>query len=328
MIYNKRNALVLLVSLLLSACSVLPPVQPPKTKLVLYTLQDEETLLSRYAPVFAIEDAQESYNRIGTPGAKLGPGKEEIIYVDPKTPTVYAREDQFVTGKGHYTNLIYRIHFEEVPGGFAPYYLGAGKNVGLLFIITLNNENEPVLYTSVHTCGCYLAFVPTSYTPADVLPRGWKKERQDVYSESLPGLLDHRSESPEQDKVVFVIRGGTHRVKDIWLADGGFLPDYKKITADLQPFGALEMLPLGDQWATSFYETTGPRVGYVKGSYKSRERLYMSWWAFDWQIGEDKKLGRDKFDGVTFYTSLKPWAREASDLRDFVTFAEYWGWKF
>ena len=328
MIYNKRNALVLLVSLLLSACSVLPPVQPPKTKLVLYTLQDEETLLSRYAPVFAIEDAQESYNRIGTPGAKLGPGKEEIIYVDPKTPTVYAREDQFVTRKGHYTNLIYRIHFEEVPGGFAPYYLGAGKNVGLLFIITLNNENEPVLYTSVHTCGCYLAFVPTSYTPADVLPRGWKKERQDVYSESLPGLLDHRSDAPEQDKVVFVIRGGTHRVKDIWLADGGFLPDYKKITADLQPFGALEMLPLGDQWATSFYETTGPRKGYVKGSYKSRERLYMSWWAFDWQIGEDKKLGRDTFDGVTFYTSLKPWAREASDMRDFVTFAEYWGWKF
>lgn len=327
MISHKGNTLVLLVFLLLSACTTLPPAHPPADQLLLYTLADEETLLSRYAPVFAIEDARKSYNRIGTPGAKLGPERREIIYIDPETPTVYAGEERFATRKGRYTNLIYRIHFEEVPGGFSPYYLTEGKNVGLLFIITLNNENEPVLYTSVHTCGCYLAFVPTSYTPADVLPKGWKKERQTVYSENLPGLLAYTSDAPEQDKVVFVIRGGTHRVRDIRLADKGILPDYKKITADLQPFDALEMLPLGRQRVTSFYETFGPRKGYVKGSYKARERLYMSWWALDWRIGEDKKLGRNTFDGVTFYTSLKPWAREASDLRDFVTFAEYWGWK-
>ncbi|MDU9049866.1 MAG: hypothetical protein Q3M30_13540 [Candidatus Electrothrix sp. Rat3] len=327
--FKKRLFLVpALLLFLLSSCATPPPLQPPDEKILLYTIEDNEMLLSRFAPVFAIEDAQERYNKIGTPSAQLGPDNQEIISVDPEKTTIYARQDQFTTEKGSYTNLIYRIHFEEVPGGFFPYHLTEGKNVGLLFIITLNSRNEPILYTSVHTCGCYLAFVPTSYTPPDMLPKGWHKERQTVYSESLPGLLAHRSDSPEQDKVVFVIRGGTHRVKDIWLADGGFLPDYKKITADLQPFGALEMLPLGEQRATSFYETTGPRKGYVKGSYKSRERLYMSWWAFDWRIGEDKKLGKDKEDGVTFYTSLKPWAREASDLRDFVTFARYWEWDF
>ncbi|MCI5211977.1 MAG: hypothetical protein D3910_25080, partial [Candidatus Electrothrix sp. ATG2] len=120
----------------------------------------------------------------------------------------------------------------------------------------------------------------------------------------------------------------THRVKDIWLADAGFLPNFTTIAADFQPLTALEMLPLGDQWVTSFYETTGPRKGYVKGSYKTRERLFMSWWAFDWRIGEDKKLGKDTGDGTIFYTSLKPWRREASDLRDFIGFARYWGWKF
>ncbi len=329
--YNKRKKLLFLfpLFLLLSACTTtLPPAHPPGDNFLLYIVEDGETLLRQYAPVFAIEDAQESSNRIGTPSARLSSYKQELIAIDPEKTTVYARKDQFTTEKGSYTNLIYRIHFEEVPGGFFPYYLGEGKNVGLLFIITLNSRNEPILYTSVHTCGCYLAFVPTSYTPPDILPDDWKKERQSVYSESLPGLLDHRSDSPEQDKVVFVIRGGTHRVKDIWLADSGFLPSYKKIAADLQPFTALEALPVEDKWATSFYETSGPRKGYVKGSYKSRERLYMSWWAFDWRIGEDKKLGKDKGDGVTFYTSLKPWARDASDLRDFVTFAEYWGWNF
>ncbi|MCI5223528.1 MAG: hypothetical protein D3924_12870, partial [Candidatus Electrothrix sp. AR4] len=208
--------------LLLSSCATSPPLQLPDEKFLLYTIDDNEMLLSRYAPVFAIEDTQESYNRIGTPSAQLGPENKEIVSVDPEKATVYARKDQFTTEKGSYTNLIYRIHFEEVPGGFFPFHLGEGKNVGLLFIITLNSQNEPILHTSIHTCGCYLAFVPTSYTPLDILPEDWKKGRQSVYSESLPGLLDYKSISSDQYKVVFVIRGGTHSVKDIWLADSGF----------------------------------------------------------------------------------------------------------
>ena len=54
----------------------------------------------------------------------------------------------------------------------------------------------------------------------------------------------------------------------------------------------------------------------------------MSWWALDWRIGEDKKLGKNEDDGIRFYTSLKPWSRRASDLRNFKTFLRYWEWKF
>ncbi len=52
----------------------------------------------------------------------------------------------------------------------------------------------------------------------------------------------------------------------------------------------------------------------------------MGWWAFDWRIGEDKKLGKTRDDGIVFYTSLKPWARKASDMRDFEAFLLYWKW--
>ena len=54
----------------------------------------------------------------------------------------------------------------------------------------------------------------------------------------------------------------------------------------------------------------------------------MSWWAFDWRIGEDKKFGKDENDGILFYTSLKPWSRKKSDMRNFISFLKYWGWKF
>ena len=121
-----------------------------------------------------------------------------------------------------------------------------------------------------------------------------------------------------------LLRDGSHRVKDLWLSPE-VSNKYQTINATLQPLSALEQLPLANG-LVSFYETLGPRQGYVKGSHKFRERLLMSWWTLDWRIGEDKKLGRDKEDGTQFYTSLNPWARDASDMRDFARFLEYWQW--
>jgi hypothetical protein len=116
-------------------------------------------------------------------------------------------------------------------------------------------------------------------------------------------------------------------VKDIWLSDPSPLEKYNIVEADIKPLTSLETLPLNGHETTSFYETSGARKGYVKGSFKTRERLLISWWAFDWRVGEDKKLGKDKNDGIVFYTSLKPWNRERSDMRTFVNFLKFWKWK-
>ena len=51
----------------------------------------------------------------------------------------------------------------------------------------------------------------------------------------------------------------------------------------------------------------------------------MSWWALDWYVGVDKELGKPD-EGRVFYTSLKPWARKRSNMEDFTTFLDYWGW--
>ena len=304
------------------------PVPSPDGPLTAYATDDGNSLPARFAPVFVIENDREKYNRIGTPSARKGPDGEEIIYINPDEATIYARKTRFETAKGTYTNLTYRIHFEKIPGGFFPYHLGKGKNIGLLVVVTLDSQNRPILFTSVHTCGCYLAFVPTSLMPVDVFADGWKKERQSVYSEDLPGVLEYSRPFSGNDRVMILIRSETHRVKDIWLSAGIPSDRYDIVKAKHQPFAALERLPLKNHGTTSFYETSGCRKGYVKESHKTRERLYMSWWAFDWRVGEDKKLGKDENDGILFYTSLKPWRRKVSDLRDFITFSKYWGWHF
>ena len=124
---------------------------------------NNDDLLQAFAPVFLINNDTEDYNLIGTPSVRIQPDNAQQVFIDPQQATLYAEKRDFTTTHDTYTNLIYRIHFKETPGGIFPYYLGKGKNVGHIIIVTLNSNDKPVLYTSVHSCGCYLAFVPTTH---------------------------------------------------------------------------------------------------------------------------------------------------------------------
>ncbi len=315
-----RSTAVLLL-LLLSAC-ISAPRPTPISSALQYRPEPAEQLLNQHAPFFWIEEYQADFNRIGAVRAS----SPEQIFIDPEFPLLYAEKRQFSTSKGDYTNLIYRIHFQKIPSSLFPFYLGAGKNIGLLVVVTLDSNGQPLLYTTVQTCGCYLAFIPTSYLSHQARHNDWSDERQTVFGESLPALLNFAGAPADQLHTQIRIRPGTHRVMDVWLTTS--VVSQPSVTIPLRPLDDLKHLPMGNNQTTSFYETSGYRAGHVKGSYKTRERLLMSWWAFDWNIGQDKYLGKNKEDGPLFYTSLKPWNREESDMRNFASFLRYWGWNF
>lgn len=316
----------------LAGCA--PAPQPPSmTGARPVTLEKKGDLLSIHAPVFLIAGPDQRHNLIGTVRAKILKSLEERVFVDTSKPAIYTEIRNFTTERGSYKNLIYRIHFQKIPSGFSPFYLGAGKNVGLLVIITLNSLNKPLLITTVHTCGCYLAFIPFPSLDPEHYPGNWNTKGQSVYGENLPGLLSYPERAgktninPDKLKPVILLADDTHRVRDVRLAPMESFPPHSIVMADHKTLGSLEHLQAGKGRTTSFYETSGPRKGYVKSSQKIRERLLISWWALDWRVGEDKKLGQDKNDGTIFYTSLKPWARQESDMRDFKTFLRYWQWE-
>lgn len=286
------------------------------------TVKDEK--LSTYAPLFLIEEPEENFNRIGRVKAHKGKDGKEVVYVDPKSSALYTSVRTFTTINEQYTNYMYRVHFPKIPMSLFPFYLGAGNNVGLLVVVTVNSQDQAVLYTLVHTCGCYLAFIPTSFLERWKYPDDWSLEDQYVYGERLPGLLQF--EEGASQIVTLLIRSSTHRVKNIWLSRFPETARFQRVMPDLLDFGDLENIEISSGEYTSFFETEGTRYGYVKGSRKIWERLFISWWALDLRVGEDKKLGNDLEDGIVFYTSLKPWAREESDLRDFARFLKYWGW--
>ena len=312
-------AVALLVLLGLSACAT-----PPKATVAEmhhYIPKEGKKLINRHAPVFLVEDNLTAHNRIGAVRA----GMDGNISIDSNTAVMYAEQRQFSTEKANYTNLIYRIHFSKVPAGFSPFYLTAGNNVGLIVVITLGPNGLPLLYTTVHTCGCYIAFTATSNLPENAQPDSWKAGQQSVFGESLPSSLNYTGLLADNQQVQISIRADTHRVMDIRLAPPVQTKE-NSVTMALQPLGNLKKLATINGQSSSFYENTGTRAGYVKESFKSRERWLMGWWAMDWRIGQDKYLGENKHDGPVFYTSLKPWARNDSDMRDFSGFLKYWGW--
>ena len=279
---------------------------------------------ARHMPVIVSERPRHSFNRIGHPEI-IKEGELLQLIINPDAAVVYTEKRSFETSRGQYTNLIYRLHFEKVPFSLLPFNLTTGKNVGLLLVVTLNSDQQPILISTVHTCGCYLAMQPTNYLPKAAYPNRWNTLQQSVYGANLPGLIKF---DPLNDaKLVIYLQDETHRVNHIEVVPmQDVMTQYATQPLTLQPMGDLDQLLVEGQ-RVSMFETKGAEYGYVRNVVKPFELLLVSWWALDSHVGVDKRYGEAGDPGPRFYTSIKPWARQASDMRDFPRFLDYWGWR-
>jgi hypothetical protein len=306
---------------ILSACT-----STPRSPALVYLPTPPIGVAPVHSPVFLVDDGEQPFNRIGTPTAQEQGSGDPLVLVDPAKASIYFEKQQFTTTKGSYTNLIYRLHFSEVPFLWTSPHLTAGNNPGLLIIYTLDQASTLLLVTSVHTCGCFFAFTPTSAMPPSFFPDNWSVERQEVYGQSLPGLLPLPTEA-SATRLLFSLESETHRIREAAAVSAASLEQFATDrNIAMRPMRDLYALPYREG-IVSFFEDKGPRQGYVKNNTKIWERLLMSWWAFDLYVGEDKAYSLlDKSDTV-FYTSLKFWARKDSDLKKFPQFLTYWGWQ-
>jgi hypothetical protein len=282
--------------------------------------------VERWAPAFVAFGHAERVNRIGQPKVRLESDGDQMVYVDPEEPVIYYMKRPFTTEKASYTNLIYRIHFPGVPFSLIPFNLTAGRNVGLLVVVTLDHSGRPVLVTSVGTCGCYKAVVPTEYLARDAYPAHWKSKPLDIYGEQLPPILNFRG--IPAPRIMVYLRPGVHRVMNLEVRDDTDLTadPFRTVPMKAEAMERLERLPV-DGGTTSFYHDGGMLKGHVKGSVKPWETLFMSLISLDLFVGTDKAYADTARTGNPFYTSLKPWRRQDSNMWDFARFLHYWGWR-
>ncbi len=327
-----RISFFLILILLSSGCSALIPVgrnQAADQGTVYQPADPGEGALSRHAPLFVVEESGREFNRIGAPVAiaRKESGGTPAITIDTGQPVLYAEERTFATAKGRYRNLIYRVHFPGVPFSLLPFHLTAGPGAGLIVILTLDQAGTPLLAGMVHTCGCFLTMIPTSYLDPGAYPPGWSTAGQKVYGISLPGRLDYaRGQVPGGNRLILTVESGTHRISGVRLGSArDALLQGDPVRLPIRPMADLEHLRY-EGGEISFFEGHGPRKGHARNSLKPLEALLMGWWALDPYVGQDKALGPREKTGAVFYTSLKFMAREASDMGDYATFLRYWSW--
>lgn len=292
-----------------------------------YTVSDHsDRLIQKHAPVFITYEAQRNFNRIGRVSLESDQKAGTDIHIDTGQPAVYYMKRSFKTENGSYQNLIYRIHFPAVPYRIIPFHLTAGKNVGLMVVVTIDARGLPVLVTTVHTCGCYLAILPTTHLPEAFLPENWGRGILDVYGEKLPSMLVY--DAIPNPAVVVHLRPEVHRVMDIQVKARA---DIHSVSGGMEVAGLLPTRVLDELtfngYRTSLYYSDGILKGYVKGSVKPWETLFLSLISLDLFVGTDKKYGDSRQTGNIFYTSLKPWNRTVSDMWNFSTFLKFWGWR-
>lgn len=312
---------------LLSGCAHYQP-PPQESELWVYKTDGSGTRAAEnWAPAFVAYDHAERFNRIGRPVVRDERDGNQSVTIDTQTPVAYFMRRTFTTDKATYTNLIYRVHFPKIPFSLIPFNLSAGKNVGLIVVVTLNADNQPLLVTTVHTCGCYKAIVPTQYLPREDFPVDWSGQGVDVYGEHLPALL--KFEGIQRPQILVYLRPDVHRVMDLGVRDVRDLSaePFRTVPMPVEPMEALDHLP-AESGTTSFYYPEGVLMsGHVKGALKPWETLLLSLISLDPFVGTDKAYADSDLTGSTFYTSLKPWRREDSDMWHFARFLHYWGWR-
>jgi hypothetical protein len=80
--------------------------------------------------------------------------------VDTSRPTVYRRLALTKYRGEVLPQLVYTAWFSERPSTSAIDLL-AGKLDGVMFRVTLSRDGTPLVYDSIHPCGCYHMFFPT-----------------------------------------------------------------------------------------------------------------------------------------------------------------------
>ena len=314
---------VCLLILSLSGCAAVPPasLDPAGVQVVTSAFSQGQVF---HTPVFTLYGTERQHNRIGTVEAVYKNGEVQVV-VNGQKPTLYTAIREFTTARATYTNYVYRVHFEETPHSLIPFNLTAGNHPGLLVIITVNRSRQPLLVTTVNTCGCYAAVVPTAWLDEALYPDDWPEGVQSVYGEKLPARLG--KVFPAQ-QVEFLIRPDLHRVMDIRVASKeDFFIQGQVVIAPELPADRLRHLPLPGGGETSFYYANWPLQGHVKGAVKWWEMLLLSVPSLDLLVGMDKDYGDTELTGNPFYTSLQPWYRRSSDLNDFAGFLQFNGWK-
>ena len=184
-----------------------------------------DRLALTYAPTIEIQTRDDA-DRFGWLRWRRG---ASLPQVDAAEPTVYVRAAYTRYGKHLLLQLVYTLWFPERPprGSFDP---AGGPLDGVTWRVTLAPDGEPLVYDSIHACGCFHVFLATARAqqrpaPPAGTPRAFVPQR-------LPRVA-------EDERPVVTLASATHDVESVRLERGAD----SLVRYALRPYDELRSMP-------------------------------------------------------------------------------------
>jgi hypothetical protein len=218
-----------------------------------YSEPERKRLLDAFAPIWEVQ-YQSDNDRIGRPhwteDGRLG--------VDISQPVTFTRLNFTRFENNILTQLNYVVWFPSRPKS-NPFDLYGGSLDGLNYRVTLDIYGSPLLYETVHNCGCYYAAYPTGQLqPIDSID----------YAEQ-PLILMAPQVSDPKNRMVVAMESGTHFVRHLFTHAPAYgHPDNHYVQTD---YAALKHLPFPSGRERSMFN----RYGIVAGS--ERLERFLLW---------------------------------------------------
>jgi hypothetical protein len=154
-------------------------------------------LAREHAPVVVVETADED-DRIGTLAWRMS-GGDLFVAVDAGTPTAYVRMAWTEINGAAVPQLIYTFWFAARPASH-PLDWVAGRLDAIVWRVTLDNAGRPLLYDTIHACGCFHMFFPTE----NVRERPGPIEHESALDETMFSPQVVHSPAPAERVIIYV----------------------------------------------------------------------------------------------------------------------------
>jgi hypothetical protein len=218
-----------------------------------YDHTQRRALFEAHAPQWQV-DTTGQFDRIGSPFWS----PEGHISVDTTMPVTYThlsftRYDQAIL-----TQLNYIIWFPARPKSYAMDIYG-GILDGLNYRVTLNTAGRPILYETMHNCGCYYKAYPTNHL----------RVRETIAYAEPPLIFSAPDLKQSSQTMVVAMQSRTHYVNHLYFLERRMQP--ASIPYTLVDYEALTRLARPDGGFRSMFD----RTGIVPGT--QRLERYLLW---------------------------------------------------
>lgn len=206
-------------------------------------------LFETFAPDWNV-DVSGSYDRLGYP-AWTANGEDATV--DTSRPMVFTRVSHTVVGTHVLLQLNYAIWFQERPRESVVDPLG-GRLDGVLWRVTIGEDGRPLVYDSIHACGCYHLLFPVRPFAAGAAARGRTLMRE------RPAILNVVPELKRGQRIVLWLASKSHYLQGVSTRETGARSG-NGVHYGFEDDTQLRSLPISGGRRKSLYQSDGIVAG-------------------------------------------------------------------